>query len=170
LVSWRERSFVAHCVERALDVGAEPVVVVEGAVELAEVIESPARLVHNEQWHDGPLSSLQTGLGEVPVGAHVLVLTVDRPHVGAATVAALVDAARSDPASIWQPRHEGTRGHPILYPPDVVQALLTLARTDTARTLLARPEVAARRRTVDVDDRAVLENLDRPEDLASLPK
>ena len=37
------------------------------------------------------------------------------------------------------------------------------------RDVLARPAVTALRRTLEVDDPAVLDNLDRPEDLARLP-
>ena len=57
----------------------------------------------------------------------------------------------------------------ILYPADVACLLATSAEHETQRDVLSRPEVAARRRTVDTDDPAVCDNLDRPEDLARLP-
>ena len=69
---------------------------------------------------------------------------------------------------VWQPAYRGRRGHPVLYPHDLVVDLLGLAKDETARTLLARPDVAPRRRLLDVDDRAVVENLDQPEDLKLL--
>ena len=170
LIEWRGRPFVAHVVAQAEAAAATPIVVVQGPVPLPSV--AGARIVTNEHWSRGQMSSLRCGVaaaleGAAPAG--VVVLTVDRPHVAPSTVRAVVDAWRSDPGSIWQPRFEGRRGHPLVYPADAARALLGLGADDTQRTFLARPDVDARRRTLDVDDPAVLQNLDRPEDLAALP-
>ncbi|MEM9453459.1 MAG: nucleotidyltransferase family protein [Myxococcota bacterium] len=173
LLRWRGRPFVRHAVEQAHAAGASPVVVVEGAVPLPEVALGGARRVHNEAWAEGPLGSLQMGLRALLdtgcTEAGVLVLTVDRPHVRESTLRELVAAVRDEPRAIWQPRHHDRRGHPIIYPADLVPALVELAPPQTPRTLLARPEVAARRRSLAVEDPAVLDNLDRPEDLDRLP-
>jgi molybdenum cofactor cytidylyltransferase len=129
-------------------------------------------VVRNEQWADGPLGSLQAGLRAVidaGVEAPVLVLTVDRPHVRADTLRALAKAVDTDPTAIWQPRLGDRRGHPIVYPADLVAVLVALRPPTTPRDVLAQPHVAPRRRQVEVDDDAVLDNLDRPEDLARLP-
>ncbi|MCA9705428.1 MAG: NTP transferase domain-containing protein [Myxococcales bacterium] len=173
LLRWRGRPFVHHAIALARAAGAHPVVVVEGAVALPDEALAGAIRARNEAWAEGPLRSLQAGLRALadagPPDAAVLVLTVDRPHVRAETVRALADAHAADPAAIWQPRHGARRGHPIVHPAELVPALVELRPPQTPRTLLARPEVAARRRFVDVDDPAVLDNLDRPEDLERLP-
>lgn len=170
LLRWRGRAFLTHVVEGARAAGCSPVVVVEGAVELPADVVGDATRVENEAWREGQLSSLQRGIraAQNHDPSAVLVLTVDRPHIQVSTLVALVAAHREEPRTIWQPAFEGRRGHPILYPSDLVPALLDLGRGDSPRVLLGRPEVAARRKTVDVDDRAVLENLDRPEDLERL--
>ncbi|MEX1363113.1 MAG: nucleotidyltransferase family protein [Nannocystaceae bacterium] len=173
LLRWRGRPFVSHAIEQARWAGACPVVVVQGAVPLPDDARPGARLVHNEAWAEGPLGSLQAGLrvlvDDDGTGPAALVLTVDRPHIAAATLRALADAFGRDPSAIWQPQHGDRRGHPILYPADLVAQVLALRATETPRDLLARPPVAARRRSVAVDDPAVLDNLDRPEDLERLP-
>lgn len=172
LLRWRGRPFVRHAIEQAHAAEADPVIVVEGAVVLPEsAIEGAAR-VRNDAWAEGPLGSLQVGLRAVLDAGHeghVLVLTVDRPHIRASTLRALAGAVASEPGMLWQPRWNERRGHPIVHPPDIVRALLELRPPETPRTLLSRPEVAARRRQVDVDDPAILDNLDRPKDLDRLP-
>jgi molybdenum cofactor cytidylyltransferase len=172
LLRWRGRPFVWHVLEQARAAGAEPVIVVEGAVELPREELGSAVVVRNEAWADGPLGSLQAGLRAVMdagVNAPVLVLTVDRPHVRADTLRALANAVDADPTAIWQPRLGDRRGHPIVYPSELVPILVALRQPATPRDLLTRPDVASRRRQIEVDDDAVLDNLDRPEDLDRLP-
>jgi CTP:molybdopterin cytidylyltransferase MocA len=94
----------------------------------------------------------------------IVVLSVDRPHVRPATVAELVDAHRRDPSAIWQPKYRARLGHPILYPADLFDEILALDPSSTMRSLLARPDVRGRRCAVEVDDPAVLDNIDTPQD------
>lgn len=172
LLEWRGRPFVWHVLEQARVARAQPVIVVEGAVALPREELGGAVIVRNDAWADGPLGSLQVGLrAALEAGARgpVLVLTVDRPHVSTATLRALARAVDEDPTAVWQPRLGERRGHPIVYPHDLVPALLDLRPPDTPRDLLADPHVASRRRQLDVDDPAILDNLDRPEDLQRLP-
>ena len=161
-----------HVLEQARAAEAGPVVVVEGAVELPRDELEGATFVRNEAWAEGPLGSLQKGLRalvEVGVQTPVLVLTVDRPHVRAQTLQALARAVEDDPTAVWQPRLGEKRGHPIVYPDDLVPALLALRPPETPRTLLDQPEIAKRRRQVEMDDPAVFDNLDAPDDLERLP-
>lgn len=169
---WRGRPFLFHVLEQARVAGASPVVVVEGAVALPSEALGGAVIVRNEAWAEGPLGSLQVGLrAVVEAGGRgpVLVLTVDRPHVAERTLKALARAVEEDPRAVWQPRVGERRGHPIVYPEDLVVALMALRPPMTPRDLLARPAIASRRRQVEVDDPAVLDNLDAPEDLERLP-
>jgi CTP:molybdopterin cytidylyltransferase MocA len=172
LIEWRGRPFVWHVVEQARVAGAEPVVVVEGAVALPREQLGGSMIVRNEAWAEGPLGSLQVGLRtivDMSVRAPVLVLTVDRPHLRPEALRALADAVTAEPGAIWQPRLGQRRGHPIVYPADVVRVLLGLRPPETPRTFLAQPEIAARRRQIEVNDPAVFDNLDAPKDLERLP-
>lgn len=194
LLTWRGQTFVRHVVALAEAAEAWPIVVVEGAVALPPAVLGPALKVTNPTWSNGQTDSLRRGLQALtallpnipsapsdalespsnlksPSGSlpGVLVLTVDRPHLRPDTARALAAAFRAAPGQIWQPAHQGRRGHPILYPPGVVPDLLATGPAETARDLLARPAIAALRRAVAVDDPAVLDNLDHPADLARLP-
>lgn len=164
---WRGRPFVSHCI--ALAAGCSPIVVVSGAVPLPASATEGADVVDNEHWAQGQMSSLRVGLAAVPKDRAVLVLTVDRPHIRPDVIASLIEAWKDEPDAIWQPRLGERRGHPLLYPADVARLLATAAEDETQRDVLSRPEVAARRRTVDTDDPAICDNLDRPEDLDRLP-
>lgn len=168
LIEWQGRPFFMHCVDRAEAAGCAPVVVVWGAAALPTV--AGVQQIHNPSWERGPLSSLQVGLRAVlPSGpSGVLVMTVDRPHVEHATVRTLVEAHRSTPAAVVQPRVGDTSGHPIVHPRSVVEELLLLAPTDSVRTVVGRTEVRAARHRIAVQDPAVLDNLDTPASLAKL--
>jgi CTP:molybdopterin cytidylyltransferase MocA len=162
LITWRGRTFVEHVVALAAQCGE--VVVVGGAVELPPL---PAPVVHNPDWQVGPLSTLQVGLRQLHDASAVLVLTVDRPHVAPSTIGALLRARIDHPAAVIQPRYDGRHGHPILHPRVVVDALLALPAAGNARQVVRDP--ATQRHFVDVDDGAVVDNIDTPEDLARLP-
>ena len=179
---WRGKSFVGHTLDLACSVQPECIVVVQGAHPLADLIARAGHtgdcvLVHNDHWQDGPLTSLQLGLrtaglksrGREPLDGYI-VLTVDRPRVQRATLAALILAFATAPQSIWQPRHGGVSGHPMIHPPDFARALLALAPHESPRTLLRDehgpwPE---HRRFMTTDDPGVLDNFDDPASLAGL--
>lgn len=165
LLRHRGRTFVGCAVDLAVAAGCAPIVVVTGAVDLPA--EPPAIQVHNPTWPLGQLGSLQRGLAALGDPNGVLVLTVDRPHLRPDTVIALVAAFRAAPHLLWQPEHRGRRGHPQIYPAALLPALAALPPDASPRALLA--EHAALRRTLALDDPAVLDNLDRPEDLVHLP-
>lgn len=170
LLRWRGRPFVWHVRQQARVMGAEPVIVVEGAVVLPREELGGAVVVRNEAWADGPLGSLQVGLRaalEAGGSGPVVVLAVDRPHLREPTLRALAAAVAAEPVAVWQPRIGERRGHPIVYPGDLVPALIALRSPATPRDLLAEPHV--RRRQIAVDDPAALDNLDTPEDLERLP-
>lgn len=175
LLRWRGRTFVQHAIGLARDAGCRTIVVVQGAWPLPGKIVAEARLVDHPGWEQGPLSSLQVGLrtlavhGLDPEVTGVLVLAVDRPHLQLETVRALVRAHAGEPGVVLQPARDGRRGHPILVPHDLVRELLALSPRASMRDLLARPDVAVRRRSIAVDDPAIFDNLDTPQDLEKLP-
>jgi CTP:molybdopterin cytidylyltransferase MocA len=165
LVQWRGRAFVRHVIDALRDAGCDPIVVVEGAHALPDDAIAGARRVVHEGWANGPLSSLQAGLRATGEGA-VLLATVDRPHVGTHTIAALLAAHAEHPDAVVQPRFAGRRGHPLVLPASLRAPVLAAAPTDDLRAVLARAH--AQRRELAVDDPAVLDNVDTPADLARL--
>jgi molybdenum cofactor cytidylyltransferase len=169
LVRWRGLPMVGHVIAAVRDGGCDPIVVIEGAHALPDDAIAGARRVVHAQWALGPLSSVQAGLRALDGReSGVLIATVDRPHLAAATVRALLDAHAGDREAVLQPAFRGRRGHPVLLPAKQRDALLALDPTASLRDLLDRPELAALRRSIAVDDPAVLDNIDTPADLARL--
>jgi CTP:molybdopterin cytidylyltransferase MocA len=170
LLVWRGQPFVVHSIALARVVQAAPIVVVEGAHAVPDELLAGAVRVKNEAWSLGPLGSLQAGLRVATKDdpQAVLVLSVDRPHVEPATVAALVAAWRKEPSAVWQPSRDGKHGHPIVWPLDLAHRVLALTIDANARDVLAAHDVAPRRRFLEVADNAVLDNIDAPEDLELL--
>src|SRR5436190_1320981 len=87
-------------------------------------------------------------------------------------VIAMAIAAGCDPIVVVEGAHAlpdevlgGRRGHPLMLPPAVVDDILAHDDDASLREALAR---AGSRRTLLVDDPAVLDNIDTPEDLARI--
>jgi CTP:molybdopterin cytidylyltransferase MocA len=167
---WRRATFLDHVVAALARAGVAPIVVVTGAERPA--VPPPAREVHHPGWVQGQMSSLQAGVRALatasPAPAGVLVAAVDRPRLDSSTVRDLLAAWRQAAHCVWQPRHGGRSGHPVVYPADVAARLAAAAPDATARDVLRSPAVADRRRWLDVNDPSVLDNVDTPEDLAAL--
>jgi molybdenum cofactor cytidylyltransferase len=173
---WRGRTFLAHAVAGVRSIGCAPILVIDGSEDLSDAIGGGAIQVRNLDWRAGHLSSLQRGLdvllsnprvGDPPA---VVVASVDRPRVGEATLRSLVEAARAEADTVWQPSFQGIHGHPIVYPGSMLTDLLGLPSDAPggARSLLRRPDVQLRRRFLEVDDRTVVENIDTPVAFAAL--
>ena len=111
---------------------------------------------------DGMFSSIQIGLGALE-DPPIAVLPGDMPYIRTATVRILLERARAS-GGIVSPRFEGRRGHPVLLPSDVRDAILAAPATARLNDVL-RPH-AARFVDVDVADAGVLHDVDVVEDLA----
>ena len=113
----------------------------------------------------GQLSSLQCGLALAP--GDVLFTPVDYAAVDAATVALLLERmANSGDAALVAPSYRGRHGHPVLIREYVKRELLALPPDGIAREVIHRYRGAAE--YVDVDDAAVCQDLDSPEDYERL--
>jgi len=109
----------------------------------------------------GMFSSLQAGMAEAQ-GDALLVLPADMPFVQSGTVAILLDVFASRPA-IVSPRFNGKRGHPVILPPALRDEIRAADATLTLHDILKRhPDL---RVDVDVTDRGVGRDVDRPADL-----
>jgi molybdenum cofactor cytidylyltransferase len=150
-----------------LDGGADQIIVV--VAPLADDLKrdvnafTDARVwpVVNPDPSRGMFSSLQAGLAEAE-GDALLVLPADMPFVKGATVRRLLAtfAARS---AIVSPRYNGKRGHPVILPPSLRDEIRAADPLLTLHDILKRHQDI--RVDVDVDDRGVVRDVDRPEDL-----
>jgi molybdenum cofactor cytidylyltransferase len=166
------RSFASRIVDTLRASGADPVLVVTRPGLAADVARevAPARIVVNPDPDRGQLTSLRAGLAALaPVEpAAVLLTLVDLPLVRSDTVAALVRVWRETGAPLVRPCLGGRHGHPVVFGPAVVGALLA---ADLDLDAGAKPVIrrfAGRSVSMPTDDEGTLSDVDTPEDYERL--
>ena len=175
LLDFRGSQFVLRILEtfEALDLKTRVVVVGPGA-EANEIRSALSRhdclMTENPDVDGGPIASLRAGLTAIralaPSGA--LVWPVDLPHVRVDTVERLLDVFRRSSPFAVVPRFGSRRGHPIIWGSAAFSELESseAATRDGARAVMRahQPEI----REVPVDDPAVIDDLNTPEDYERL--
>ena len=167
------RTFIEHIAETMLAVIPRLVIVV-GAhrerVQAAIPRDNRITLVENPNYSRGQLSSLKVGLGAIrPDAAAALVHLGDHPMVRAETFRAIVDSYDRVRKEILIARHDGRRGHPVIFDRAIFGELLSASEEHGARYVVnADPSRVA---YIDLDDPGINLDLDSPSDLerAGLP-
>jgi len=154
---------ISWCIDTLLAAGLEDIVVVLGPTggEIAKVIhDSPVTIACNITPDSDMAGSIKTGmqmvLRNVPA---ILIHPVDYPLVSPATVSRLLQSQSQHPDKIIIPTYKGRKGHPVLFPR---QVLAELAGLPTLRHVVRRdPQRIA---LLAVDDNAILFDMDTPEE------
>jgi molybdenum cofactor cytidylyltransferase len=121
------------------------------------------RLVLNDRFAEGMLTSVQCGLAAAPAETRWFVIAlVDQPMIDPAVVTQLLDAARSTDARILLPSFEGRRGHPMLLCADLAPEVFALSGGIGLRELMQRHPDAVLH--VPVANDTILRDIDTPED------
>ena len=172
VLSIEGRPMVARVVQLLLDSGVRHVVVVVGHAQSAveEAVQSlPVQTVFNPRYQNGEMiDSVRVGLGAFP--AHVtaaLIALADQPFIASKTVHALLAACKTRSSTIYQPRHKGRHGHPLLLHSATWPDVMTAPPGTTLRDITYGHR--DRRCSVPVDDPGILMDIDRPEDLHVWP-
>jgi molybdenum cofactor cytidylyltransferase len=163
-----DETFIARTTALALSV-ASSVVIVVGAhadrVRSAIAPDSRVLIVENASFERGQLSSLKVGL-DVAAGEGtdaVVVHLADHPLVLPSTFRALADRCGDAAHPIIVARHQGRRGHPVIFGRAVFAELMAAPEEQGARVVVnVAPERVLH---VDVDDPGVVLDLDTPADL-----
>jgi molybdenum cofactor cytidylyltransferase len=160
-------TFLTHLVATFRAAGIDDVVVVVGyeapaIVEAVQRRDALARVVVNENYESGQLSSLVAGLRVVdrPGVVAAMMALVDVPLVSASTIAAIVERYHATRAPIVRPVGRGKRGHPVL----IDRALFDeLRRSDPSQgakgVVRAHTSIAG---DVEVDDEGAFVDVDTP--------
>ena len=166
-------TFVSRIVRTFHAAGVEEIVVVAGheAGRLTAAVEAgrlAARVVLNEAFESGQLSSLLAGLRAVDrPGVEAILLTlVDVPMVSARTVQAVLERYRRTRASIVRPVAGGLHGHPVL-----IDRRLFAALHDADPEVGAKPVVRAHvsdAGDVEIDDPGAFADVDTPAEYKNL--
>jgi molybdenum cofactor cytidylyltransferase len=162
-------TFLTRVIRTLQDAEVEDIVVVlgsESAVIARSVEQSglSARLVVNEQYDCGQLSSLIVGLRAIdrPGVRGMLVALVDMPLLSAATVTAVLERYRVTAAPIVRPVSGGRHGHPVLFDRSLFASIRS---ADLGRGV--KPVVRAHASPagdVEIEDEGAFLDIDTPED------
>jgi molybdenum cofactor cytidylyltransferase len=149
-----------------------PVVVVLGhnAEKIREVIPGERvglQIAINPDYRTGQLSSLQTGIRALPMEAPgALVTLVDHPAVSGATIDALLHSFETDAPPLVIPRYQGRHGHPVLFSRLLLDELLALPVSASAKQVVRAHQALTA--YIDVSDSGVVQDVDTPADYRSL--
>jgi len=149
------RVFTVNCSSVSVVLGAEADRIRRGLLSASDV-----QFVINDQWENGQLSSVQAGLKSLPYDADaVLVTPVDYPAMRGNTVDRVCSTAeQSQPWKFVIPRHEGRRGHPILFDSSLIPEFLALPTNAQARDVVH--QYVHQTIYVNVDDPGILKDAD----------
>lgn len=162
LLEYQGETFLGR-LQRILLANCSSVVVVLGhdAALLRPALDPRVKEALNPDPERGMLSSLQTGLALLDDHTRALFLPLDYPAIHPRTIARLCQTSQCDVA---MPRYQGRRGHPVLISPGVASQLRALPVSAAARDVIRGYEPCY----VDVEDPAILMDVDTPEDYQAL--
>ena len=168
LLEYQGETFLGR-LQRVLFTNCDPVVVVVGhdAATIRPALDPRAVVVVNPDPERGMLSSLQAGLERLSQAEWVLFLPLDYPAIHSDTVARLCESPTAT-HNIVMPRYQGRRGHPVLITQTIIQELLALPVDGAARDVIRshNDEILY----LDVNDPAILMDVDTPEDYQVLSR
>lgn len=165
---------IAQAAARALVATLAPVggscvaVVRPGQSALADLLaEAGCTLVECPEAAHGMGHSLACGVRATAQAHGWLVALADMPRIAPSSYAAVRDALlQGDARTIAAPSWQGQRGHPVGFGRHWFEALSRLQGDEGARAVLAAARGAIT--LCPVNDAGVLQDVDRPEDLADL--
>ena len=165
-----ETTFLARLIE-TFAVCCDPVIVVLGgdaeAVQATLAHAPPAAVVFNPDHRLGMLSSLQTGLAQTRADAAGTVFTlVDHPRLKVSTLQAVLRKFEQSGAEVVIPRHGRQRGHPVVISRRVADELLAMPKSGSPKDVIRGHRAATV--FVDLDDPAIVEDIDTPEDYRTI--
>ncbi|MBM4388451.1 MAG: NTP transferase domain-containing protein, partial [Deltaproteobacteria bacterium] len=144
--------------------GIAPVHIVLGFdhCEIRKRLSGWDSFVINELWERGQFSSLLAGLAKIPPGFWSVVMPVDTGAVRRETIELLINSLdKNFEAAV--PLYRGRKGHPVILSPDLRDFLIGNHDENSRLDYILRSRKVL---TVDVEDKGVLSNINKPEDLA----
>ena len=156
----------AECVARkAKEAGIQSIYLVTGRdqEEIKKHLPSDFYFVKNEDYIRGQISSLQKGIQQVPdETAAVLVWPVDQPLIQEETIRHLIETYQRTQRALTIPMYQLKKGHPVIYSKRAMKSALKLTSQQTGKDLQSL--YVTETHLVEVDDPAILIDIDTPED------
>lgn len=172
LLPWGDKTILTHLLDQWHSAGAAQIApVIDPSNQLlrkalADAGFSSSDWIENSSPQLGMFRSLQEAsrwTGWISTLTHWVVALGDQPHIQISTLRLLLDTSRKNPARICQPALHGRARHPIILPASNFRELAQSGTADL-RTYIRTHE--ASRLRVSMEDPAVSEDLNTPEDYA----
>ena len=173
-----DETFLQHILDQLIEldeVAAVAVVLGANATAIKEAVDFRSAVpVHHRGYKLGMFSSVRAGARAVwrrlPDLKGALVCLVDMPAVSPDTYRTLIHSFQADKDDVVIAAYQGEGGHPVLLSRTLVERLADVAKAEPAEDTLAEflDAHAERRRFVDANDPAVLQNVNTPEAYRSL--
>jgi len=172
LLPFAGTTVIAAVVEQIVKAGLQELIVVTGnepdLVEQA-LVHLPVKLIHNGVYGAGMTGSIQTGIQSATGNGYMICLG-DMVLITAQQYAALntafEKAYQRDKACICLPRFNGVKGNPVIFSSAYKNAILQHDDPEGCKAIIQanNPHIV----WVEMDDDAVLRDMDYPEDYAAL--
>ncbi len=164
LLEWRGKPFVWHVVQKGIQAGLHPIVVVTGAHhEMVEEAVSDLSVVrvHNPDWERGLSTSVKSGLARVAdqIGAAVFLMS-DVPQVPRRLIEKLILAHRTKNGFIFSASCQGRFINPVLFDQNCFEDLLRLEGDRGGKVLFEKYPVEA----LEWENPEEVKDIDREED------
>lgn len=164
LLPLKDETFASRLV-RVLGVVAQPIILTTGAHP--EISAPGAQIIHNPDWREGQLTSLQAGFralgSEIPAA---FFCPVDCPLFTEQTVLLLWEKFQETNALFVIPRKKDKRGHPVLASRKMIDEICALPPFGKARDVVHA--YVNQTVYVDVEDEGIFADIDTPEDYEAL--
>ncbi len=163
------KTVIRHCIDNIIAAGIEDTVVVvnpQGAGSIKTFKKLPIRFVINPSPRSEMVESVRLGLRSLSdLPSAVLLCLADHPLASASTMRSLVHEHYAFCDKIIIPVCHGKRGHPTLFPRNVINEVLSgLTLRDVIR------KDSGRIRLVDVSDEGGVVDMDPREDYEQMLK
>lgn len=156
---------IEHSINSILSGGVSDVVVVigpEGAEVSSAIGHLPVMIAENSDSNSDMAASVRVGLNSLKDRlSSVLVFPADHPLVLPDTIKELLTGHQNNPKAIIIPSHNRRRGHPTLFPREIIQEIF---ESSSLRDVVRRHELMID--FLEVEDCGVVLDMDTPEQYA----
>jgi len=172
LLPFRGRTIIETVLGEALKSGLDETWVVLGgdreAVE-EKIIHLPVKICVNRNFKKGMLSSIHRGLQSISPNTEAVCLILgDQPEIHADTINHLIRAFRKSEQGMVIPVYKGRRGHPVIIDAGYRKEIFVLNPDIGLKELMQRHPGDIHE--VEMDEEAVLKDIDTPEDYQKLSR
>lgn len=175
LLPWRKATVLESVVALTLSTGLNPIIVVTGAFQ-QEIHQRLSAYANQIEEVYNPAFAQSEMFYSIKVGITALInrcdaamiFLGDQPHVEPDVIGRIVQRFDSQTSALLIPSYEMQRGHPILLRQDLFQSVLSMPDDANLKTFLTHYD--SQIDYILVDSRAVLEDMDLPEDYDRIKK